>query len=162
MPLRYLQSLSKAERMALPAMRRAVREGVSATEALAAFRRGGGRIRDARWYEGMRRVQRELAMGSQLKFLPLNVAPDPRRLPLAMTRILREYSFFVELHGTEIATGQRAIQTITVSLDAPRKRRVIEEMALKAWETQAKKYGMRDVTAMLVHGIRRAEEEEEE
>ena len=90
--------------------------------------------------------------GRALRNVALDRLPNVNRLPKAITRLRRRYSFTVQVIGRMLETGEQILQNITVATDAPRTRRELERLAEDAIERSQDRYGFEIVSSMLVGG----------
>ncbi|KKM99174.1 hypothetical protein LCGC14_1150560 [marine sediment metagenome] len=82
------------------------------------------------------------AIGSRLQFLRPNFTPDPRRLPEALTKLRRAFSFRVRISGTDLSTGDPFERFVTVALDDVASREDIEQMATSFVFQDRERYGI--------------------
>lgn len=151
----FLDTLNLSERTAYPFVRQAVREGLSSrniTELL--ISEFGRAIRRQRLLEMIRFENLEETLGAQLKYLRRDARPDPARLPDALTKIRRNYSFDVEVRGILEESGLASSQFVTVTTDAILTRAELEDAGLDAVEEGASRYGLTAVSAVLTTGRR--------
>ncbi|HXK37160.1 MAG: hypothetical protein A2V70_19440 [Planctomycetes bacterium RBG_13_63_9] len=92
--------------------------------------------------------------GAHVATLADNARPDPGRLPFALTDLRRQYSFLVEVEGRSIKTGGILRQHVTVSTDRLLTREQMEDAAIEAVETDEDRYGLEDIEATAVFGMR--------
>ena len=138
----FLSTFSKSARLFYPIAVKAVANNVSANQAIGAFLASGGRIRRQSALQVMRAVAGVEEAGAQLQFLRLNFAPDPRRLPEALTELRRAFSFRVRISGTDISTGDPFERFVTVALDDVASRQDIEQMATSFVFQDRERYGI--------------------
>lgn len=147
-------SLTAAARLAVPAVMRGVREGLSVSRIADAVRSGGIRIANES-LRGLIRAEREIwRHGNSLRYVNLDSVPNPRSLPEALTTIRRNLSYTVEVRGTLTSTGKEWIQNVTVATDRNLTRRQIETAARKAISTAKERYGMDIESVILIRGVR--------
>lgn len=129
MPLPYLMTLSSRARIAYPIIQRGVRSGISSRSIATELTAGGIGIRRSDLLGIMRREREIIQHGLNMRFLPLNRRPNPDRLPEALTRLRRRYSYVVEAFGTDLGTGQLRKQTITIASSTLLTRLAAEQLA---------------------------------
>lgn len=130
MALPYLLTLNARARFAYPIIQRGVRSGLSSRAIAESLQAADLGIRRATLLDIMRR-ERELVTHSQnLRFLPLDRAPNPDRLPEALTRLRRQYSYKIELSGQIIDTAELITRSVTVSTSKLLTRRAVEAIAV--------------------------------
>jgi hypothetical protein len=152
MPPSFLDTLSHSARQAYPIIQRGVREGLSSRSISEALSNAGLGLRRQTLLDVMRLESGIQSAGRNLQFISPNNRPDPSRLPSALTRLRRLYSFTVQVTGTLTATGQTAIQHITVTSDSLMTRAEIEQAAQDAAEEGVDKYGMEVDSVKLIGG----------
>ena len=141
--------------VALPIIRGGVSRGLSsrAINALIKTAFGTGIRRQAlldiiRAEKGIERA------GALLKFLPRNKLANPLRMPGALTRIRRQYSFVVRVVGQIAGTGEKIIQNITIATDTNLSRGILEDMAAATVDANQARYGFELESVMLISAIR--------
>jgi len=115
MALPFLSTLTKTARFAYPIIQAGVREGLASRAMATALQEAGLGIRRAVLLDLMRRERAFIQHGLNMRFLPFNRLPNPLRLPTAITKLRRTYSYVVEAFGTDLGTGQLRKQTITIA-----------------------------------------------
>lgn len=115
MPLPYLSTLTGRARFAYPIIQRGVRGGLSSRSIAESLTDAGLGIRRATLLDIMRREREIVSHGLNMRFLPLSRAPNPDRLPEALTRLRRQYSYTVELRGRIIDTQELITRQVTVA-----------------------------------------------
>ena len=151
----FLLGLSLRARRASPIIRRAVREGVSSRQLTKILRDAGLGIRRQTLLDLMRKETERALMGPVLSALRLDRMPNPMRLPPALTKIRRAYSFTVRVRGTEFESGISMEQFVTITTDKLLTRGEIESLANLVMEKDLNRYGL-DVTELLLIGGQRA------
>lgn len=129
MTLPYLLTLNITARLAYPIIQSGVRRGLSSRLISESLQEGGLGIRRATLLEVMKREQNIIQHGLNLKFLPLDRAPDPDKLPESLTQLRRQYSYKVKVFGKNLGTGEATESFITVSSSHILTRREAEERA---------------------------------
>lgn len=115
MALPFLSTLTATARFAYPIIQAGVRQGLASRAVATALQEAGLGIRRAVLLDIMRRERTIVRHGLNMRFLPFNRAPNPLRLPTALTKLRRTYSYIVEAFGTDLGTGQLRKQTITIA-----------------------------------------------
>ena len=92
--------------------------------------------------------------GNQLRNIRRGFVPDPRRLPEAITKIRRSFSFVVRITGTDVSTGASITQNVTVALDKPLTRSQIESIAVDFIGADFERYGLNIEEVLLVEGLK--------
>lgn len=150
----FLLGLSPRARRASPIIKRGVREGVSSRALTGILQRAGLGIRRQTLLDLMRLAGEEAAIGPVLSALGINRRPNPLRLPPAITKIRRAFSFTVRALGTDVDTGASVEQFVTVTTDTLLTRGEIESLAEQAIEADRGRYPFRDVEFLLTGGLR--------
>ena len=154
MGIPFLLKLSSRARRASPMIRRGVREGVSSRDITRILQKAGLGIRRQTLLDIMRAVGEEAAIGPVLSALGISRRPNPFRLPPALTKIRRAYSFTVRVHGTELDTGITSERFVTVTTDTLLTRGEIEALADEAIGADAGRYPLVYSNTLLVGGLR--------
>lgn len=152
MTVPFLSTLPRSARLFYPIAQRGVREGLSANRIIEAFRAGGGRIRRQTALEVVRRERGVREVGVRLRFLKRGTFPDIRRLPEALTKLRRAFSFTVRLRGIDAATFEDVERMVTVALDRPQSRSMIEQIAFEFAQPEPEQYGMELTEVLLMSG----------
>ena len=152
MPLPFIATLTRSARLFLPIAESGVVKGLSANRMINAFRAGGGQIRRTTALELIRRVKGVEAQSVQLRFLRRERMPDPRRLPEALTTLKRAFSFNVRIRGFLADTGEAITRFVTVALDNPLSRGMIEQLGFEFSQPEPEQYGVVVTEVMLVGG----------
>lgn len=150
----FLLGLSSRARRASPLIRRGVREGVSSRALTGILQRAGLGIRRQTLLDIMRLVEGEAAIAPVLSALGLNRRPNPLRLPPALTKIRRAFSFTVRASGTDTSTGVLREQFVTVTTDTLLTRGEIEDLAQQAIEREGDPYNLIMASFQLTGGLR--------
>ncbi len=154
MAVPFLLTLSARARAASPLIRRGVREGVSSRALTRILQEAGLGIRRQTLLGIMRAVQGEVAIGPVLSALGVDRRPNPFRLPPALTKIRRAFSFAVRVRGAESDTGLEVERFVTVTSDTVPTRREIEALAEQAIESDLDRYKLIVADVLLVGGLR--------
>lgn len=150
MPLPLLQTLSARARLAYPIIQRGVREGLSSRQIMGVLDKTVGQIRRQSLLDIMRAERNVAATTAPLRAMRRSFTPDPRRLPDALTKLRRPFSFSVEIGGFDLSTGEDVTRYVNVSLDDPLTRAEIEAIGLEFIEEDMERYGLA-VTSVLLH-----------
>lgn len=150
----FLLGLSARARQASPIIRRGVREGISSRALTGILQRAGLGIRRQTLLDIMRLMEGEAAIGPVLSALGLNRRPNPLRLPPALTKIRRAFSFTVRVQGVDVDTGAFSESFVTVTTDTLLTRGEIEALAEQAIETDSDRYKIVVSNLLLTGGVR--------
>ena len=150
----FLLKQSLRARRASPLIRRAVREGVSSRQLTQILRDAGLGIRRQTLLDLMRHESERILTGPVLSALRLDRMPNPMRLPPALTKIRRAYSFTVRVRGEEFGTGIKMEQFVTITTDKLLTRGEIESLANLVVEKDLERYGLDIATVTLIGGQR--------
>lgn len=142
MPLPFISTLSRAARRAYPMLEAGVARGLSANANIAAYLAGGGQIRRQTGLDMIRRIRGVEDLSSRVRNIRPEFTPDPRRIPEALTKLRRAFSFRVRLRGTDISTGDDFERFVNISLNKPTNRALIERMAEAFQLSSSDRYGM--------------------
>ena len=132
MSLPYLFTLSSRARIAYPIIQRGVRSGLSSRSIATELTSGGIGIRRSDLLGIMRRERDIIKHGLNLRFLPLDRAPNPERLPEALTRLRRKYSYEISIRGTVSNVNLPYTPAVTVASSKLLTRRQAEALGLEA------------------------------
>lgn len=150
-----IAGLTRAARIAMPFIERGVREGLSSRAIESAIRAGGLSVpRRQVLLDVMRGLKGIEDSGKSLKFLRQGARPDPSRMPEALTRIRRQFSYTVEVRGTHVSTGSPFVQHVTVTSDSLLTRAEMEEAAAEAVDSSKDRYGMEIESAVPIKAIK--------
>lgn len=150
----FLLGLSSRARRASPLIRRGVREGISSRQLTSILQKAGLGIRRQVLLDIMRLVGEEAAIGPVLSALGLNRRPNPLRLPPALTKIRRAFSFTVRVSGLDVETGVTRERFVTVTTDTLLTRGEIEALAGQAIDADRGRYPLIEVDFLLTGGLR--------
>ncbi len=150
----FLAGLSARARRASPMIRRGVREGISSRQLTSILQKAGLGIRRQTLLDIMRLMEGEAAIAPVLSALGINSFPNPLRLPPALTKIRRAFSFTVRASGLDADTGAAAEQFVTVTSDTLLTRGEIEALAEQAIESGRDRYKIIQSSFLLVGGVR--------
>lgn len=146
--------LSDSARRALPFVRQGVAGGMSGNALSSALSAAGAGVRRTELLDAIRMVRGEAEAADRLKFVRKDRRPDPARLPLSRTRMLREYGYVVELRGFDPQLGGSALRYATVSSSRLQTIAEIEDAAL-ALIGDLEEYEPFEVATVLVTQARR-------
>ena len=150
----FLLGLSSRARRASPIIRRGVREGVSSRALTGILQKAGLGIRRQTLLDIMRLMEGEAAIGPVLSALGLNRRPNPLRLPPALTKIRRAFSFTVRARGLDADTGASVERFVTVTTDTLLTRGEIEALAEQALEGEGPSGSLLSFEVLLTGGVR--------
>ncbi len=150
----FLLKQTARARRASPMIRRGVREGVSSRQLMGILQKAGLGIRRQTLLDIMRLMEGEAAIGPVLSALGINRMPNPLRLPPALTKIRRAFSFTVRVRGSVETTGEPIERFVTVTTDTLLTRGEIEALADEAIEGERGHYDIVVSNLLLVGGVR--------
>ena len=150
----FLLGLSLRARRASPIIKRGVREGVSSRQLASILQKSGLGIRRQTLLDLMRLAGDEAAIGPVLSALGINRRPNPLRLPPAITKIRRAFSFTVRVRGLDTDTGIASERFVTVTTDTLLTRGEVEALASQAIETDRDRYNLRETEFLMTGGVR--------
>lgn len=150
MPLPLLQTLPARARQAYPIIQGGVRRGLSANSIQGLLQSQGLGIRRQSLLDIIRAERGVAATTAPLRAMRRSFTPDPRRLPDALTKLRRAFSFSVEIRGFDLANGEDVTRYVSVSLDDPLSREAMEAMGLEFIDEDFQRYGIA-VTSVLLH-----------
>lgn len=154
MPPPLLSTLSPRARTAFPIIRGGVARGLSANAIQSLLRGQGLGIRRTDLLSIIRAERGIEVASSQLRTLGHNRTPDPRRLPDALTKLRRAFSFEVKISGFDLSTGEDVTRFVTVTLADPLTRAQIESLGLSFIEEDMERYGLAVTDVLLVRGMK--------
>ena len=131
-----------------------MREGVSSRSLTEILQKAGLGIRRQTLLDIMRLMEGEAAIGPVLSALGINRRPNPLRLPPALTKIRRAFSFTVRVLGVDVDTGATSESFVTVTTDTLLTRGEIEALAEQAIETDQDRYKLQVTSLLLTGGVR--------
>jgi len=157
-PPPLLSTLSGRAREAYPIIKGGVGRGLTANQIQTVLRSQGLGIRRQSLLDIVRGVRGIEVAGARLRTLRRNFTPDPRRLPDALTKIRRAFSFEVRISGIDLSTGEDIVRHVSVSLDDPLTRSQIENIGLGFIEEELERYGLAVTDVLLTSGVKAGEE----
>lgn len=140
MALPYLATLNIAARTAYPLIQKGVRAGLSANRIGSALADAGMGIRRSTLLSIVKRERTLLDHSRNLRFLPFDRAPDPERLPEALTRLRRKYSYQIGVRGYIGDTGEPIQRFVTIASSTIITRRQAESAAMQMVEDDPDTY----------------------
>lgn len=148
----FLSTLPKAARLFYPIAQKGVAQGLSGNAILQAYRTAGPGIRRTVGLEVVRAVRGVERKASIFKALKMDVFPDPRKLPTALTDTLRDYSYRIGYQGVT-SEGKSFSSYVTVSTNELISRRQAEDVALGYIEDMPAEYGIESISRVGLDGI---------
>ncbi len=132
--------LSRKVQQNLGTIRGGVARGLSssAINALVRSDQGVG-LRRTDLLAGIRHIRNIEEAGARLRSIRRDLSPDPRRLPHAKTPILSDYSYTVQVRGTDPSSNQQVRANLTVRKNRPMSRADIEQETQDAIDEGVKK-----------------------
>lgn len=158
MPPPLLSTLSARARTAFPIIQGGVRQGLSANVIQGVLRSQNLGIRRQSLLDIIRGVRGIEVAGARLRTLRRDFTPDPRRLPDALTKLRRPFSFTVRISGFDLSTGEDIVRHVNVSLDDPLTRGQIENIGLSFIDADSERYGLAVTDVLLESGVKAGEE----
>jgi hypothetical protein len=149
-----LASLPASARAAYPLIQRGVREGLSSNRILEGLVKAGLGIKRQTGLDIIRAERGVQLEGGALRNLRRTAVFNPERLPEAMTKLRRKFSFQVELRGVDLNTGENTVRLVTVSTDNAMTRNDIEAHAQAFADDDQNRYGIIIESVQLVHGLK--------
>lgn len=130
MALPFLATLVKSARFAYPIIQKGVRAGLASRAIAGTLQKAGLGIRRSTLLKIMRKERSLVQHGLNMRFLPLKRFPNPLKLPTALTKLRRAYSYTVKVFGTNMGTGEPRTQQVTVSSSKLLTRQQAEDIAM--------------------------------
>jgi hypothetical protein len=100
---------------ALPAIERGVRQGIGANELEGILRSAGLGVRRQALQKTMNYLRESIDRVDELLKLPREILPTHDKIPVAITKIRRAYSYRVAVEATDSLTGKREERFVTVA-----------------------------------------------
>ena len=154
MAVPFVSTLTPAARIAFPIIEGGVARGLSANAIETSLRATGMGIRRQTLLDIVRRVRNVDQVGAQLRNIRRGFIPDPRRIPEALTKLRRAFSFRVQLTGIDSSTGDRFTRFVNVALNQPATRQSIENQGLAFVMAEPQRYQMVVDEVLLVSGVK--------
>ena len=154
MPPPLIATLNDRQRRAFPIIQGGVSRGLAGNEIARVLRLQDLGINNVILQRIIRAEKGVEIAGARLRSIPRHLAPDPRRLPDALTKILRAFNFTVKISGFDLETGEAVIQFVNVALDDVLTRAQIEGMGLEAIDEAAQRYGFAVTDVILQRGVK--------
>ena len=141
MALPLISGLNLLARQALPVIQRGVGEGLSSRAISSIIKDAFGKsIRRSTLLDVIRGIKGIEKANVQLKFIRKDRLPNVDRIPEAITRIRRNFSYKVKVEGHFIDTDIAHTEYINISSDINLTIAQIEAKALEAMEAGIKRY----------------------
>ena len=157
MPLPFLLTLTKLARFAYPIIQKGVRAGLASRPLAKALTQAGLGIRRSTLLDIMRRERKIVQHGLNMRFLPLKRMPNPLKLPTALTKLRRAYSYTIELRGRLIDTQELITRQVTVASSKLLTREAAENIASGYLMDTPEAYGMELDKAQLINVMKAGE-----
>lgn len=153
----FLYTFGRSALAAYPFILRGTRQGLSSRAIESAIRASGLPISRGRTILPiMRRLEQLEAAGRAIRFIPKSNTINVDRLPEAITRLRREFSYSVRVTGID-PSGRTTSRFVTVSTDNPGLTPgEIEQLAADAVGPDGGSGPMMQVQATLQSGVRRS------
>ena len=154
MPPPLLETLNPRQRRAFPIIQGGVARGLTGNQIGRLLRLQDLGINNV-VLQRIIRAERGVEIASaRLRSMPRHLAPDPRRLPDALHKILRPFSFRVKIRGFDLNTGEGAERFVNVVLDDILTRGEIENMGLGFIDIDKEGYGFAVTDVLLDRGVK--------
>lgn len=124
------RSLSPSAQRALPTITAGLARGLGANQIYDLLQSSGQGYRRTNFLSDLALIRDVDQKAARLATLAGDRHPDPSRLPFALTKQLREYSFRVRVSGYNPDTGQREDRFFSISTNELLSRDEIESIAL--------------------------------
>ena len=157
MALSFLSTLTKTASFAYPLIQKGVRAGLASRAIAGTLSRAGLGIRRSTLLSIMRKERTLVQHGLNMRFLPLKRFPNPLKLPTALTKLRRAYSYTVELRGRLIDTQELIKRQVTVASSKLLTRQQAEEIAGGYLMDTPEAYGMELDKAQLINVVKSGE-----
>ena len=154
MPPPLLSTLNARQRRAFPIIQGGVARGLTGNQIGRVLRLQGLGINNVALQRIIRAERGVEIAGARLRSIPRHLTPDPRRLPDALTKLRRAFSFQVKIRGFDLSTGEDITRFVTVSLDDPLTRAEIENIGLGFIEEDMERYGLAVTDVILDRGMK--------
>lgn len=149
--------LTSRVRGLLPIIESGVASGLSSRTINEAIRAATGTgLRRQVLLDIMRDMRGIAQAGEGLQFVRLDRAPDPTRVPRALTPIRRAFGSTVRVEGVLLSTGQAVTRFVQVTHDSVLTRGEIEDIAAGFLEDEEAEYGIELDRVLLVRQVQRA------
>jgi len=153
-PPPLISTLNDRQRRAFPIIQGGVSRGLAGNEIQRVLRLQNLGINNVVLQRIIRAEKGVEIAGARLRSIPRHLTPDPRRLPDALTRIRRAFSFTVKVSGFDLTTGEDFTQFVAVALDDVMTRGEIENLALGLVERDRDRYGFAVTDVILQIGVK--------
>lgn len=158
MPAPLLSLLGAAARLAYPYLRGAVRAGISSRRVIRTLQTLGLGVRRQTVLNIMRADRSIMEFGRRLRFLRMDASPSVRRIPFALTKLSRRFSFLLDVSGFDVETQEAVIKRITISSSKTLPRGVLQNTAIEIVEGGKSRYGITTTGALLVEATQAGDE----
>lgn len=150
----FLELLGGSAGKIYPIVKRGVREGLSIERIGSAVRGGGYSIANDKLRSLVSRERGIREYFNNLRNINLDKKPDITRIPEALDRIQRRYSYQLEVRGVNLRTGAIETRNITISTNDLLTRREAIDDALDTVKRDRGRYELTSVSAEVVGILR--------
>jgi len=154
MPTPFLLGLNLRARTAFPIIMRGVNIGLSGNAIQNVLISSGLGIQRTVLQAIIREIKGVGLKSNHLKSIPSKLNPDSSRLPEALHKIRRNYSFTFEVTAYDRNTGESVIRNTTLSTDRLHSRQAMEDAMLDILSDDANQYALEDIRVQLVSGVK--------
>jgi len=158
MAIPFLLTLTKTARFAYPLIQKGVRAGLASRSIAGTLSKAGLGIRRSTLLSIMRKERSLVQHGLNMRFLPLKRFPNPLKLPTALTKLRRAYSYTIELRGRLIDTQELITRQVTVASSKLLTRQQAEKIAGSYLMDTPEAYGMELDKAQLINVVKAGEQ----
>lgn len=151
----WLSTLPKGARLFYPIAMKGVSQGISANSILRAYSAARPGLRRTVGLEVIRRIKGVEKAASAFKSLKRTVMPSVAKMPTALTRMARDYSYLTEFQAVT-STGKTVTGNITVSSWNVITRDQAEGAALGYLDNMPENYGIESVEKIQLVGIKKS------
>jgi len=106
-----------SQKIAFPYTQRGASEGLTATEALAQYRSGGGRIRDASWYALYKEAFAQVGVRDKVTHIPMTYTVPETMFEKVDYDYRRQYVMQMEVRGWCEELGQNVTRWVSIESD---------------------------------------------
>ncbi len=153
MAIPLLVGLTSAARIAYPLIKAGVARGMSANAIGRSLKAAKLGIRRQVLLDIVRGELGIQTLGKKLRNVGLNKVINVARLPPALHKIRRQYSFVVRVAGRSLDTGLEVVQNISVSTDTTLTRRELQRIAEQTVVDNQDEYEILIDGSMLIEGM---------
>ncbi len=154
MPPPLLETLNARQRRAFPIIQGGVARGLTGNQIARVLRLQDLGINNVVLQRIVRAERGVEIAGARLRSMPRHLVPDPRRLPDALHKIRRAFSFKIKIRGFDLSTGEAMEQFVTVTLDDPLTRGELENIGLQFIDAATERYGLAVTDVILDRGMK--------